>query len=89
MTDGSTTPEGAVGGAGAQLEIGPDTTTKDILEALRRQGIADLESFVEEFVATVRERADEESGEDDTGWEREAFISEHYVLLHGGTTHVT
>jgi hypothetical protein len=70
--------------APSTIEIKPTTTVEDILAALKRQGISDLQTFVDKQIAHFRKKAEEERGDDDAPFEKQVLIHEHYFLMHGG-----
>jgi hypothetical protein len=67
--------------APSTIEIKPTTTVEDILAALKRQGISDLQTFADKLIAHFRKKAEEE-GDDDAPFEKEFLIHEHYFLTH-------
>jgi hypothetical protein len=60
MTDNRSTDRPDTGSGGELLTIRPSTTAEDVLAALKRQGISDLESLAKAALAKVREKAEEE-----------------------------
>lgn len=87
MADDSSDGGSSAGGSPApQFQPRPTSSVADVLADLERQGISDLESLVRKLIAHVRQRVDEEQGEDDSPWERELFIHDHYVMTHTGHT---
>jgi hypothetical protein len=73
--------------APSTIEIKPTSTVEDILAALKRQGISDLQTFVDKALAHTRKKAEEEQGDDDAPGPpvvSQAFIHEHFFILHAG-----
>jgi hypothetical protein len=81
MTDDSSDVASSAGAPAAPtLQIKPTTSVADVLAALKRQGISDLESLVRALVQKV----EQETAEDDEPFEKEFLIHDHYVLTHTG-----
>jgi hypothetical protein len=80
-TSGTATggPTGAATDSPSAFHITSTTTVADVLEALQRQGISDLEDFVERLLAKVEEVA----GEEDEPVVIDYIIHEHYIVTHG------
>jgi chemotaxis protein CheY-P-specific phosphatase CheC len=68
--------------APSTIEIKPTTTVEDMLAALKRQGISDLQTFVDKLIAL--KKAEEEQGDDDAPTEAQFLIHAHFFLTHGG-----
>jgi hypothetical protein len=70
--------------APSTIEIKPTTTVEDILAALKRQGISDLQTFVDIVIAHSRKKAEEEQGDDDAPpgvGVGQVLIHEHFFLV--------
>lgn len=66
-------------GAGAPMfTLTPSTSAEDVLTALRRQGISDLEALVNVLLEKIRE---EDSEDDAPGESTDYFIYDHYVII--------
>lgn len=59
------------------IPLRPGTSAEDLLAALHRQGISDLETLVARMLEQVREA----TAEDDANPTTDYFVSEHYVLI--------
>jgi len=69
----------------APIEVTPTTTAADLLAALERQGISDLETFVDKLVAEAKEKFEEEHGEDDDDTLRiNVLVHDHYGFVYFG-----
>lgn len=82
----ATSPEETGGEQAAPIQLTAATTTADILAALKRQGISDLEEFVEKLVSEAKAKAEEEQGEDDDVWRLNLIVHDHYVITYGGVS---
>jgi hypothetical protein len=83
---GMTSPNDSDAEEAAPIQITAATTTADVLASLRRQGISDLEEFVEKLVSEAKAKAEEDQGEDDDVWRLNLIVHDHYVLTYGGVS---
>jgi hypothetical protein len=77
MIDNRSTDRPDTGSGGELLTFRPSTTAEDVLAALKRQGISDLESLAKATLATAREKA----GEDDSVGDVDFCIFDKFALV--------
>jgi hypothetical protein len=83
---GSSSKDVSSGSAAPTFHLTPSTSVSDLLDAMKRQGITDLNDFAKKLIAQVRKKAGEEQGEEDEPWAKEMLIHEHYFMTHSGAT---
>ena len=64
------------------LPVEAGTTVESLLAALKRQGVSDLDDFVDRSLAFVKAKETEAQGDDDAAWVREVFLSREFFYAN-------